>query len=395
MKKICVITGGRPDYGLLREAMIRILDSSELRLQLIATGMHLSPEFGNTKDQILDDGFTIDWEIESIVSSDTPSAVIKSIGLGMIGFSDAIRTLKPDCVLVLGDRYEIFSGVVASMVAGVPVGHIHGGEITEGSIDENMRHAITKMAHLHFVAAEEYRNRVIQLGEQPERVYTVGALGVDGITRLQLLDWQSLTSQLGLQNCKKNVLVTFHPVTIEYGASEKHLEEVLGALSELDNTQIIFSLPNSDAEGRVLQRKIKEFADSRENAKVFASLGQLRYLSCLRHVDCVIGNSSSGLIEAPTLKTATINVGDRQLGRLKADSILDCAPKKPEILAAIRSVYTPKMRQILLDVTNPYGEGCASSAIVEILEREPLDGFLRKPFFDMPYIHSDFGMETK
>ncbi len=390
MKKICVITGGRPDYGLLREAMFQIRESNQLRLQMIATGMHLSPEFGNTKDQILEDGFTIDREVENIISSDTRSAVVKSIGLGMIGFADAFRTLSPDCVLVLGDRSEIFAGVVAAMVTGVPVGHIHGGEITEGSIDENIRHAITKMAHLHFVAAEEYRARVIQLGEQPKRVYTVGALGIDGIKRLQLLDWQDLKTQLGIENYKKNVLVTFHPVTIEYGVSAKYLEEVLSALSELNDTQIIFSLPNSDAEGRMLQRKIKEFAEFRKNVKTFASLGQLRYLSCLKFVDCVIGNSSSGLIEAPTLKTATINIGDRQFGRLKADSVLDCKPQKDEILAAVRSVYTPKVRHLLRDVKNPYGEGCASNAIVKILERESLDGLLRKSFYDMPHIQSDF-----
>ena len=386
MKKICVLTGGRPDYGLLREAMFRIVESDELQLQLIATGMHLSAEFGDTKDQILEDGFCLDWEVESVLGSDTPSGVTKSIGLGIIGFSDAIRTLQPDCVLVLGDRYEIFSGVVASMVAGVPVAHIHGGEITQGAIDENIRHAITKMSHLHFVATEVYRNRVIQLGEQPDRVYTVGALGIDGITRLKLLDWQGLTAQLGLQDCKKNVLVTFHPETIKYGVSVIHFEEVLGALNELENTQIIFSLPNSDAEGRSLQKKIREFAKLKKNVKVFASLGQLYYLSCLKHVDCVIGNSSSGLIEAPSLRTPTINVGDRQMGRVKADSVLDCAPQKDAIQEAIRSVYSSKMRQILRDVNNPYGQGGASSAIVEILEREPLENLLRKPFFDLPHV---------
>lgn len=386
MKKICVLTGGRPDYGLLREAMFRIVESDELQLQLIATGMHLSAEFGDTKDQIIEDGFCLDWEVESVLGSDTPSGVTKSIGLGIIGFSDAIRTLQPDCVLVLGDRYEIFSGVVASMVAGVPVAHIHGGEITQGAIDENIRHAITKMSHLHFVATEVYRNRVIQLGEQPDRVYTVGALGIDGITRLKLLDWQGLTAQLGLQDCKKNVLVTFHPETIKYGVSVIHFEEVLGALNELENTQIIFSLPNSDAEGRSLQKKIREFAKLKKNVKVFASLGQLYYLSCLKHVDCVIGNSSSGLIEAPSLRTPTINVGDRQMGRVKADSVLDCAPQKDAIQEAIRSVYSSKMRQILRDVNNPYGQGGASSAIVEILEREPLENLLRKPFFDLPHV---------
>ena len=386
MKKICVLTGGRPDYGLLREAMFRIVESDELQLQLIATGMHLSAEFGDTKDQILEDGFCLDWEVESVLGSDTPSGVTKSIGLGIIGFSDAIRTLQPDCVLVLGDRYEIFSGVVASMVAGVPVAHIHGGEITQGAIDENIRHAITKMSHLHFVATEVYRNRVIQLGEQPDRVYTVGALGIDGITRLKLLDWPGLTAQLGLQDCKKNVLVTFHPETIKYGVSVIHFEEVLGALNELENTQIIFSLPNSDAEGRSLQKKIREFAKLKKNVKVFASLGQLYYLSCLKHVDCVIGNSSSGLIEAPSLRTPTINVGDRQMGRVKADSVLDCAPQKDAIQEAIRSVYSSKMRQILRDVNNPYGQGGASSAIVEILEREPLENLLRKPFFDLPHV---------
>ena len=386
MKKICVLTGGRPDYGLLREAMFRIVESDELQLQLIATGMHLSAEFGDTKDQILEDGFCLDWEVESVLGSDTPSGVTKSIGLGIIGFSDAIRTLQPDCVLVLGDRYEIFSGVVASMVAGVPVAHIHGGEITQGAIDENIRHAITKMSHLHFVATEVYRNRVIQLGEQPDRVYTVGALGIDGMTRLKLLDWPGLTAQLGLQDCKKNVLVTFHPETIKYGVSVIHFEEVLGALNELENTQIIFSLPNSDAEGRSLQKKIREFAKLKKNVKVFASLGQLYYLSCLKHVDCVIGNSSSGLIEAPSLRTPTINVGDRQMGRVKADSVLDCAPQKDAIQEAIRSVYSSKMRQILRDVNNPYGQGGASSAIVEILEREPLENLLRKPFFDLPHV---------
>jgi len=386
VKKICVLTGGRPDYGLLREAMFRIVESDELQLQLIATGMHLSAEFGDTKDQILEDGFCLDWEVESVLGSDTPSGVTKSIGLGIIGFSDAIRTLQPDCVLVLGDRYEIFSGVVASMVAGVPVAHIHGGEITQGAIDENIRHAITKMSHLHFVATEVYRNRVIQLGEQPDRVYTVGALGIDGITRLKLLDWPGLTAQLGLQDCKKNVLVTFHPETIKYGVSVIHFEEVLGALNELENTQIIFSLPNSDAEGRSLQKKIREFAKLKKNVKVFASLGQLYYLSCLKHVDCVIGNSSSGLIEAPSLRTPTINVGDRQMGRVKADSVLDCAPQKDAIQEAIRSVYSSKMRQILRDVNNPYGQGGASSAIVEILEREPLENLLRKPFFDLPHV---------
>jgi len=386
VKKICVLTGGRPDYGLLREAMFRIVESDELQLQLIATGMHLSAEFGDTKDQILEDGFCLDWEVESVLGSDTPSGVTKSIGLGIIGFSDAIRTLQPDCVLVLGDRYEIFSGVVASMVAGVPVAHIHGGEITQGAIDENIRHAITKMSHLHFVATEVYRNRVIQLGEQPDRVYTVGALGIDGITRLKLLDWPGLTAQLGLQDCKKNVLVTFHPETIKYGVSVIHFEEVLGALNELENTQIIFSLPNSDAEGRSLQKKIREFAKLKKNVKVFASLGQLYYLSCLKHVDCVIGNSSSGLIEAPSLRTPTINVGDRQMGRVKADSVLDCAPQKDAIQETIRSVYSSKMRQILRDVNNPYGQGGASSAIVEILEREPLENLLRKPFFDLPHV---------
>ena len=383
-RRVCVVTGTRADYGLLRWVMEGIRSVPDLELQIIATGMHLSPEFGLTYTEIERDGFTIDRRIETLLSSDTPASVAKSMGMGLIGFADALEQLEPDVLLVLGDRFEIFPAVAAAMVARIPIAHLHGGETTEGAFDEAIRHAITKMSHLHFVAAEAYGRRVVQLGEQPERVFVVGGMGIDNIRRLPLLDRAGLESALGLELGERNLLVTFHPVTLESATSETQMRELLAALEPLRDTRLIFTMPNADTDGRVLFAMIDRFVAEHPNAHVYTSLGQLRYLSCLVHVDGVVGNSSSGLTEAPTFRTGTVNIGDRQRGRLKAESVIDCAPTRASISAAIARLYSSDFQARLRTVRNPYGVGGASERIVEVLRTFPLDSILKKSFYDLP-----------
>ena len=386
MKKICVVTGTRAEYGLLRWVMEGIRNSGELELQLLVTGMHLSPEFGLTYRQIEEDGFRIDRKVEMLLSSDTSVGIGKAMGLGMIGFADALADLRPDLVLVLGDRYEIFAVAATAMVARIPVAHLHGGEATEGLIDEPIRHSVTKMSHLHFVAAEEYRRRVIQLGEDPSRVFQVGGVGIDNIQKLPLLDREALEESIGFQLGPRNLLVTFHPVTLENQTSEAQMEELLAALDELENTHLIFTMPNADTDGRILFRQIERFVAAHpETACVHTSLGQLRYLSCLKHVDGVVGNSSSGLLEVPTMKIGTINIGDRQRNRLKAESVIDCEPTREAIGRALEYLDSNEFQAMLPTVRNPYGEGGASDRIVEVLESVDLEGILKKKFYDLPF----------
>lgn len=381
-RRICVVTGTRAEYGLLRWVMQGIQDDPDLTLQVIATGMHLSPEFGLTYREIEKDGFLIDRKVEMLTSSDTSVGIAKSMGLGLIGFADALNGLKPDLLLVLGDRFEIFSAVAAALVARLPVAHLHGGESTEGLIDESIRHAITKMSHLHFVAAEEYRRRVIQLGEQPENVHLVGGLGIDSIKRMKLLGRSELEDALGFHLGKRNLLITFHPVTLEFATAGQQMDELLAALGELRDTQLIFTQPNADTDGRDLIRKITTFADEHDNAHVFTSLGQLRYLSAMAQVDGVVGNSSSGLIETPSFRKGAVNIGDRQRGRLQASNVINCEPRKDDILAAIQRLHGAKFQRQLKDVKNPYGEGGASELIVAAVKQVGLDGLLMKRFFD-------------
>ena len=384
VKKICVVTGTRAEYGLLRWVMEGIRESDQLELQVIATGMHLSPEFGLTYREIEADGFKIDRKVEMLLSADTPSSISKSMGIAMIGFADALEQLKSDLVLVLGDRYEIFSAAAAVMVEKIPIAHLHGGEATEGLIDEAIRHSITKMAHLHFVAAEDYRQRVIQLGEHPDRVFQVGGLGIDNIMRLPLLNRQELEQALDFPLGKRNLLVTFHPVTLEQGTSAPQMQGLLQALSLQQDTHLIFTMPNADTDGRVLFKMIEDFVKEQpETRKAFTSLGQLRYLSCLRHVDAVVGNSSSGLAEAPSFRIGTINIGDRQRGRLKAKSVIDCEPHQQSIQKAFERLYSNAFQEQLAFVQNPYGEGGASAAIVNILEKLPFEDLLKKKFYDL------------
>lgn len=382
-RKICVVTGTRADYGLLRWVMQGIVDAQGLELQVVATGMHLSPEFGLTYRDIEGDGFRIDRKVEMLLSSDSPAGMTKSMGLGLIGLADALEGLRPDLVLLLGDRFEIFSAAAAALLARVPIAHLHGGESTEGAADEAMRHSVTKMAYLHFVAAEEYRQRVIQLGEDPSRVFLVGGLGIDNIQKLQLLDRPALERTLGFELGRKSLLVTFHPATLDAQAADAQMAGLLDALAGMDDTQLIFTLPNADAGSRALIDRVRQFVAGHANARAYTSLGQLRYLSCLRHVDGVVGNSSSGLIEAPSLGKGTINIGDRQSGRLKAGSVIDCSVDPASIRAALRQLYSPVFQESLKTVRNPYGEGGASEKIVGILRNFPLESALKKSFYDL------------
>ena len=386
MRKICIVTGTRAEYGLLYCLMKEIQNDSDIELQVIATGMHLSPEFGLTYLNIEKDGLKIDKKIEILLSSDTPIGISKSMGLGMIGFVEAYEELRPDIVVILGDRFEIFSAASAAMIARIPIAHLHGGEITEGAFDEAMRHSITKMSHLHFTATGEYRKRVIQLGEDPANVFNVGGLGIDNIKNLQLMSREEFENAINFKLGTKNLMITFHPTTLEPDTAREQFQNLLYALDELKDTRFIFTKPNADTEGRVIANKIDEYTYfRRENNKMiaFVNLGQLKYLSAMQFVDGVVGNSSSGLTEAPTFKVGTINIGDRQRGRIKADSVIDCKPTKDSILTAIEKLYSKEFQEKLKNVKNPYGEGGAARKIKKVLKEKDLSDILKKQFYDI------------
>ena len=383
-RTICIITGTRAEYGLLYWLMKEIQADADLELQIIATGMHLSPEFGLTYREIEKDGFKIDKKVEMLLSSDTTIGISKSMGLGMIGFSEAFVALEPDIVVLLGDRFEIFSAATAAMIGRFPVAHLHGGETSEGAFDEAIRHSITQMSHLHFTANDEYKKRVIQLGENPERVFNTGGLGIDNIKKLKLIKRDEFENAIELELGPKNLLVTYHPVTLENGTAEEQFRNLLEALDELDDTKFIFTKPNADTGGRIVIQMIDEYVSKNTHKAVaFVSLGQLRYLSAMQFVDGVVGNSSSGLTEAPTFEIGTINLGDRQKGRIKADSIIDCEPRKDLILAAIKKLYSKEFQDKLKNVKNPYGKGGAAEKIKKILKETDLSNILKKQFYDI------------
>lgn len=361
-----------------------IRNSSDLQLQVIATGTHLSPDFGLTISDIERDCFHIDFRVEMLMSSDTPVGISKSMGLGMIGFADAYAQLKPHLVLLLGDRFEIFTAASAALVANIPLAHLHGGETTEGAFDEAIRHSITKMSHLHFVAADSYRDRVIQLGEDPQRVFMVGGLGVDGLSKIKLLEKGPLEAELDFKFGPRNLLITFHPVTLEPGSAGRQMQELLLALDKLKDTHLIFTIPNADPDSRVLFDMLAAYVEDRPNAKVYTSLGQILYLSALAQVDAVVGNSSSGLTEAPSLKKGTVNIGDRQRGRLRAASVIDCEPTAASIELAFERLYSLSYQASLPDTVSPYGTAGASDKILQILRTYPMSGILKKTFYDLP-----------
>lgn len=382
-KKICVVTGSRAEYHLLNLLLKYIKKSPYLKLQIIVTGMHLSHKYGYTIKQIELDGFKVDKKINMRLISNSSQGVTKSIGLGTIGFADALANLKPDIMLVLGDRYEIFAACTAAMIAKVPIAHLHGGETTIGAFDEAIRHSITKMSHIHFVATKKYMQRVIQLGEDPKRIYCVGGLGVDSIIHTKLLNRKELEKEIDFKLGKRNLLATFHPVTLEK-KSELQMIELLAALAKLKNTNILFTMPNSDPEGTKLHKLIKNFCDQNDNAFFYKSLGQLRYFSCMKYFDGLIGNSSSGILEAPTFKKGTINIGNRQLGRICAKSVINCAPERDSISFALKKLFSNEFKNKLKYVVNPYGIGGASKSILKVLENIDVDTIIKKKFYDYP-----------
>lgn len=383
-RKICVVTGTRAEYGLLYWLMKEIQADEALELQIIATGAHLSPEFGLTYREIETDGFRIDEKIEILLSSDTPVGVTKSMGVALIGFADAFARLSPDIVVVLGDRYEILAAAEAALVANIPIAHIHGGEITEGAIDDSIRHAITKMAHLHFVATPEYRKRVIQMGENPAHVYEVGAVGIDNIVKMSLMEQNKLEESIQFALGEKYFLVTYHPVTVSNAKHSDALQNLFDALECFPKYRILFTKSNSDAGGREINRQIDVYAEKRKDRVVCCtSLGQLRYLSAMKHAAAVVGNSSSGILEAPVLKTPTVNIGNRQKGRLRFLSVIDCAEEKEEIVAAIQKVLSENFRRRLEDMMIPHADGNIAVRIKNVLRNVSLEGLFQKHFFDL------------
>ena len=381
MKRICVVTGTRAEYGLLFQLMKKIQADDELQLQIIASGMHLSPEFGLTYQQIEADGFRIDKKVEILLSSDTAVGISKTIGLAHISFAEAIDDLAPDLIIVLGDRTEIFALANVALIAGIPIAHIHGGELTEGAYDDAIRHSITKMSHMHFVSTEEYRKRVIQLGEQPSTVYNVGAPGLDNIRLMNLLSKDEFEISIERKLLKKNLLITFHPVTLEDSSAEVQFQSLLTALDKLENTLLIFTKPNSDKDGRVIIKMIDDYvAQNTEKSIAFISLGQLRYLSALQYVDAVVGNSSSGIIEVPSFGIPTINIGDRQKGRIAADSVLHCGTSTDEIFSLIQSLRSYSC----VKINNPYGDGKAADRILDVIKSSE-NISLKKQFYNIPF----------
>ena len=381
-RKICVVTGSRADYGLLRWLMQEIKEDPDLELQILATGMHLSETFGSTYKEIESDGFKINEKISVLNGDDSGLSLAKSISLGISGCAEALERLKPDLIIVLGDRFEIFAAATAALVLTIPVAHLHGGEVTVGAFDESFRHSITKLSHIHFVAAEEYKNRVIQLGENPEMVFNVGGLGVDAISKIKLLTKEEFERKRGVSFSKRSLLVTFHPVTLDDGSAEKQMKELLSALSELIETTLIFTMPNADTGGLLIISEIEKFVEDHSNAYSFKSLGQVDYLSCVNFVDGVIGNSSSGLTEVPSFRKGTINIGDRQSGRLVAESVISTKPLKVDILEAISQIYTEQFANKVINTKNPYGEFGASQRIHNIIRDINLEGIIKKKFFE-------------
>jgi UDP-hydrolysing UDP-N-acetyl-D-glucosamine 2-epimerase len=381
-RKICIVTGTRAEYGVLYWLMKDIRADRSLILQLVVTGAHLAPEHGSTYRVIETDGFPIDAKIEMLLSSDTPFGIAKSMGVATLGFADAFARLRPDLLVLIGDRYEILAAAQTALVAGIPVAHIAGGEVTEGAIDDSIRHAVTKMAHLHFTAAEAYRKRVIQLGEDPRRVFNVGNPCIDSICRLKLLPREEWSRRTGFRLCSANVTVTFHPATTEAQAPGRQFREVLKALESLpEDTSIVFTRPGADAGGHEINELIDDFvARCPTQSAAFKSLGQLLYLSLLKNSIMMVGNSSSGITEAPAMGIPTVNVGDRQKGRLMAASVFNCRPRAMDVMAAMRRASVSS-RHVS---ANPYGGPGVSGRMLKILKHVDLAGIQKKRFFDSP-----------
>jgi len=384
MKNICVVTGSRAEYGLLKPLLLEINMQKDWHLQLIVTGMHLSSEFGLTYTEIEKDGFFISKKVEMLLSSDTEVGIIKSMGIGLIGFADTFKELRPDLIVILGDRFEMLAVVEAALIHKVPVAHLHGGEITEGAYDDSIRHAITKMSHIHFVSTEPYRHRVIQMGENPKYVFNVGSIGLDNIRNLKLFSKKELQKKLKVEFKKYNYLVTYHPATLNEKNNAEEFEQLLLAIDKQKESLFIFTKANADNGGRKINQMIDDFVfNHSENCIAFTSMGSHLYLSVLQFVDAVVGNSSSGILEAPALKVATINIGERQKGRIQAASIVNCEAKKNAIENAFNFIKRPQFKSNLVGMLNPYGDGKTSTRIIHYLKNVTWHKLVKKSFYDI------------
>ena len=379
--KICVITGTRAEYGLFSGLMAKIKKYKKLKLQVLATGTHLSKKHGYTYKEIINDGFKINAKVDLHLSNDQPSSILKSMGIGLKSYAKSFSKLKPDLILVIGDRYETFSAAVAAHFSKIPIAHIHGGESTEGSLDEALRHSISKMSYLHFVAAKKYKETVVQLGENPKRVFNVGGLGADNIKETEFLKLAELQKILKIKFRKKNLIINYHPATLKKFSDKKDFNEVLKSLKEIKNCSIIFTMPNSDQGNQAILTMMKHFIKKNKNAYFFKSMGKKIFLSCLKYTDCMIGNSSSGLLEMPYFKKATINIGDRQKGRIVASSVINTKANQKDIIKAINKVFSKKFHHKLKKTKALYGNGNTSLKIIKILKKIKIKNIYNKSFY--------------
>ncbi len=383
MKRICVVTGTRAEYGLLKPVLEKIIKSG-MELRLIATGAHLCPEFGETINEIIMDGFSIDDRLECVLSSSTPVGMTKSTAIALLSFADYFNKRRPDMLLILGDRYEIFACATAAAIANIPIAHMYGGDTTEGAVDEFFRHAITKMSYLHFVSNENSKRRVIQLGESPERVFNVGSTGIENILKMELLSKEQLEKALNFNLGLQHAMITFHPVTMEYGNAKKQINELFKAIEYFPDLKYVFTKANADAEGRIINALIDKYVAENKNCVAFESLGSLRYLSALKYAKVVIGNSSSGICEAPSFHIPTINIGDRQKGRLKANSIIDCEPSEQSIKKAIEQALGDNSYIYNKNINNPYQGNNPSGKIMDIITETLQNKVeIKKKFYDL------------
>ena len=384
MRTIGVVTVARSDYGIYVPVLRKIQEDAALKLKLIVAGMHLSPEFGSTVDDIGNDGFEIGARVEMLLSSDTPEGIAKSMGVGTIGFAQAYASCRPDILVVLGDRFEMHAAVAATLPFVVPVAHIHGGESTEGLIDEPIRHSITKMSHLHFASTQHYANRIIQMGEEPWRVTTSGAPGLDNLYAMDLLPSSEIERLIGMSLQPAPLLVTYHPVTLEYEETAFHISELLAALTAA-NRPVVFTYPNADTQGRSIIRAIDQYVKNHDHACVAVNLGTRAYFSLMKTAAAMVGNSSSGIIEAASFQLPVVNIGNRQRGRIHERNVLNVGYERNAILSGIRQVTTSEFRKSLDHLQNPYGDGQSAQRIVKTLRDVPLDRrLILKRFYDIP-----------
>jgi len=381
--KICVITSTRADFGLLKNLIIELKKNNKFKTKVVASGSHLSKYFGYTYREIEKSGIKISKKIKCNFVNDDAIGISQVMSTCIMQTSKILKNLSPDLMIILGDRYEILASAIAAHLSRIPIAHLHGGEATEGVVDEALRHSITKMSHIHFVAAQEYKKKVVQLGENPNTVFNVGGLGVDNIKCLKFLSKNELEKDLNFRFAKKNILISFHPETLNKFSSKRQFNEVLIALKKFNNINLIFTMPNADLDGRIIFKMLKNFVRKNKNACYFTSMGQLHFLSCLKYVDGMIGNSSSGILEMPSFKKGTIDIGDRQLGRLKAKSVISVKPNRNEIIKGIHTLYSKKFQTKIKTTKSPYGEGGANKKIIKILKKIKLKNILKKKFYSL------------